>query len=382
MNYFLSIRSAVKNNWENDTETINKNNYNIEFPYLELKDDDDAKCDKGLQILDILKHWQKYGIPKAQDIEDNHFDCQPQFSPSTVIASLKNTIQNFEKISSLNEGITAKQNNIKYELIENNPVIAVLYTPPSFKHLNKGLWSPKEPPSRVNDAHAITIIGYDDNYKGGAFEIVNSWGENWGKNGFAWIPYEVFIDWTPMIFKISDYNRWGHIDLDLTAIENPATLDFNELTKEYELSYPKKVIPKPHVKLYDQSRGHTYIFNLHNKKLDLFYPLTTNEVRKRIQLSFERDKHDDYIIILYSPEKEKLDISKLSSISANPDKTNTVRKLLNELLNDKLDKQLIPETDINYTIANDQIYFDGFSNLDNAIVPIIIKIVYDKKSKK
>ena len=35
--------------------------------------------------------------------------------------------------------------------------------------------------------HAMVIIGYDDNMYGGAFEILNSWGEEWGDNGYIWI---------------------------------------------------------------------------------------------------------------------------------------------------------------------------------------------------
>jgi len=38
--------------------------------------------------------------------------------------------------------------------------------------------------------HAITIVGYDDNKYGGAFKVINSWSQNWGDNGFFWMPYD------------------------------------------------------------------------------------------------------------------------------------------------------------------------------------------------
>jgi hypothetical protein len=43
--------------------------------------------------------------------------------------------------------------------------------------------------------HGMTIVGYDDK-KGvnGAFKVVNSWGSNWGFNGFIWVDYIFFID--------------------------------------------------------------------------------------------------------------------------------------------------------------------------------------------
>jgi len=46
----------------------------------------------------------------------------------------------------------------------------------------------------IHAGHAMTVIGYDDN-KGanGAFRAINSWGENWGSQGFIWIDYDFFV---------------------------------------------------------------------------------------------------------------------------------------------------------------------------------------------
>ncbi len=40
--------------------------------------------------------------------------------------------------------------------------------------------------------HAMTIVGYDD--AKGAFRIVNSWGADWGDEGYAWIDYDLMTD--------------------------------------------------------------------------------------------------------------------------------------------------------------------------------------------
>ena len=37
--------------------------------------------------------------------------------------------------------------------------------------------------------HAVTIAGYDDDKFGGSFKVINSWGTNWGDNGYFWLPY-------------------------------------------------------------------------------------------------------------------------------------------------------------------------------------------------
>ncbi len=40
--------------------------------------------------------------------------------------------------------------------------------------------------------HAMLLVGYDDSKQ--AFKLVNSWSENWGENGFAWVDYGLFVN--------------------------------------------------------------------------------------------------------------------------------------------------------------------------------------------
>jgi C1A family cysteine protease len=38
--------------------------------------------------------------------------------------------------------------------------------------------------------HAMLVVGYSDDYN--AFKVVNSWGEDWGDDGFVWFDYAAF----------------------------------------------------------------------------------------------------------------------------------------------------------------------------------------------
>jgi len=51
-----------------------------------------------------------------------------------------------------------------------------------------------EPDSISLGGHAMTIIGYDDDKYDGAFEVINSWGEDWGNEGYMWIRYKDFAE--------------------------------------------------------------------------------------------------------------------------------------------------------------------------------------------
>lgn len=42
----------------------------------------------------------------------------------------------------------------------------------------------------ASGGHCMLLVGYDD--KKSAFKVMNSWGKDWGDNGFAWIDYKFF----------------------------------------------------------------------------------------------------------------------------------------------------------------------------------------------
>ena len=67
---------------------------------------------------------------------------------------------------------------------------------PSFMQemIGKEVWDPApgDESQMGFGGHAMCVVGYDDKKFGGAFLIMNSWGPNWGQNGFAWVRYQHF----------------------------------------------------------------------------------------------------------------------------------------------------------------------------------------------
>ena len=75
---------------------------------------------------------------------------------------------------------------VKKALANKKPVVIGIVCSKSFFD-TKDVWDGNTTDFR--GGHALCIIGYDDTYQGGAVEVMNSWGKEWGKEGFGWIKY-------------------------------------------------------------------------------------------------------------------------------------------------------------------------------------------------
>jgi hypothetical protein len=63
--------------------------------------------------------------------------------------------------------------------------------------------------------HCMLLVGYNDQKK--AFKVMNSWGKDWGDNGFGWIDYKFFPDGV----------RYGFVAKDATTPNAPTIADNN-----------------------------------------------------------------------------------------------------------------------------------------------------------
>ena len=79
------------------------------------------------------------------------------------------------------DGDPVRTKMVKKSISEGKPVVIAIKCPFSFHSLEKkDVWYPVEDPASIDlyikgNAHALCVVGYDDNKYGGAFEIQNSW---------------------------------------------------------------------------------------------------------------------------------------------------------------------------------------------------------------
>jgi hypothetical protein len=129
--------------------------------------------------------------------------CVPTVGADQLGKANNYRIRDFARLFDVNSFGNMKIQAVKKAISEKKPVVIGMICPPSFNHAYH-TWQPTEQPLSSFGGHAMCVVGYDDNQYGGAFEIQNSWGENWGFEGYTWISYQDFVRFVKYAFELID----------------------------------------------------------------------------------------------------------------------------------------------------------------------------------
>jgi hypothetical protein len=186
-----TISESVALSRQNQTETT-QNAFSPVYVYRNIRPDD-PECQEGAAIYWALDLMKDSGAVKMIDLERTvEF---PRVDLSYYDGSRKYPIADYVTLFAQDDrskpGLVAR--TVKKSLAEGKPVIIGMNTPYSFMAADS-VWLPEENPNYFYGGHAMCVVGYDDEKNGGAFEVINSWGGEWGNSGFMWIPYKAFVD--------------------------------------------------------------------------------------------------------------------------------------------------------------------------------------------
>ena len=186
--------------------------YNIEYNYTSYQDKfahafdpyfiysiinnytDDA-CEEGLYLHEAVEKINTIGAKKRWISPITK--CNTNWSSSELSRTKKYTYP--LRIDDFFAAEPYEIEGIKSAVYDGHPVTALFGLTDSFNSgqgfygggVKKGLWAPSKN-EEISGYHAMTVIGYDDYTYGGAFKLVNSWGEDYGDDGFIWITYDAF----------------------------------------------------------------------------------------------------------------------------------------------------------------------------------------------
>lgn len=179
----------------------------------------DTSCMNGTYIEWAMEFLKDYGCFKYWTPFDIYCDqeYEEDFGKACHYLSYSYRIKDFYRIELENyESVSSKAYQLKGVLAEGRPIPIGMNLPAPINSdnpfssfdtlLQTDLWRPSkmEIPDTLG-GHAMVVIGYDDNKFGGAFQIMNSWGTEWGDGGYFWVRYDDFFRFTKMAFAISIY---------------------------------------------------------------------------------------------------------------------------------------------------------------------------------
>jgi C1A family cysteine protease len=179
--YLKSFQENLED--QNNGEFILNNAMSPAFVYNQIKI---GSCDSGSQIPDALDLILNTGIVSWEEMPYNANECSILPTANQNILAMENKINSF---SYLNGDVLFEQT--RAFLLNNKPVVIAISIDNNFFGVFEGNGdSVYRNFEKVDGAHAMLVVGYDDTKN--AFKVVNSWGVNWGNNGFVWIDYKAF----------------------------------------------------------------------------------------------------------------------------------------------------------------------------------------------
>ena len=371
-----TIQMAQRNNWSN-TKWITDNALSPYFIYESAKSASDIYCQEGTSIFSGLQILKDIGSARVFEYPSQ---CGLSITKTHEKKANPYKIKDYKRLFDL--ATKDKTNFVKKSIAEKRPVVIGIRCPESFTEAKgKVFWEKQKTDSEVpQNGHALTVIGYDDAMKGGAFELMNSWGTEWGEQGFIWISYKDFNQYCFEAFDMTlpeiDTKRVeGKLDFQLSAGEH-MEMYFKDGIYEAQKAYYSGTM----FRIYLQSSEPAYIYAIGSDLKNNDYKIFPTSEKNTPLLDFKEAKvalpsenayiqmdntiGTDFFCILYSTEK--IDIDQL--IEDLKLKEGDLKTRINRIYKDKLFNP--KDTDRS---QNKKISFKG-SSKTKSIMPVFVAV--------
>jgi Papain family cysteine protease len=168
---------------------------------------------QGSYIIRAMELMTKKGSVPFEQFPYDESNCSRNPGSSLDREASQYKIHGFSRLSDGDNTSKLSIRAVKEHLAKDAPVVIGMMVGQSFMQpmMGQELWTPA-----ANDrsmlgmgGHAMCVIGYDDRKFGGAFEIMNSWGPEWGKNGIGWVRYGDFKTYVREAYGIDPLPKRG-----------------------------------------------------------------------------------------------------------------------------------------------------------------------------
>ena len=149
---------------------------------------------QGAYTGEALEHMKRKGLLHFSKFAYDPYSCTKRPTQGQLQEAMRYKIRGYNRLTKTGRNYDVDLEAVKQNIAQGAPVIIAAKVPYSFQDMmGKKVWHPSASEARnVNQhgGHAMCLIGYDDNKQ--QFEIMNSWGTDWGDNGYVFVSYRDF----------------------------------------------------------------------------------------------------------------------------------------------------------------------------------------------
>ncbi|MFZ6014375.1 MAG: C1 family peptidase [Bacteroidota bacterium] len=220
----------------------------------------------GAHIDDALQLVKTTGACKFTDFSPNDCFTLPGEREHTLAREFR--IKEYYRIFDLNEfpenKVAATINSLKAK----RPVVVGMAITDSFDNLPPGgHWEPHDDES-VTGGHALCVIGFDNNTQ--RFEIINSWGTEWGNDGFFTISYSDYGRHCKYGYQFSTETRQTTQTSLSGVFRFKKYQGFNAASNQYEFADIKPTL----------TESNNYTFTSGMVRKDDFFRIVASDIKK------------------------------------------------------------------------------------------------------
>ncbi len=311
---------------------------------------------QGAYIQNAMQVMQQKGVLPYSQFAYNENDCEKLPANDQIDLMSQYKTKGFNRLTASGENYSVDLEAIKQNLAQGAPVVIGMMVGGTFMQnmVNQEVWIPTQSDYEMHGfgGHAMCVIGYDDKYEGGALQIMNSWGEEWGNKGLGWVRYKDFLHFTKEAYGLYPMGN-AAVDQDLFSIQ------FGLIDVESKKSIPliqqndnvfetKAMVAKNSkfkISVSNKNECYIYVFGQETDKSSyVLFPYTekhsaycgitgTRLFPKDYSMSPDDIGTRDIMAIVIS--KQQMDYTKLNQ-AINQAKGNTYAEKVNSVLNEEM----------------------------------------------
>ncbi len=168
-----SAQEKMERGWDYSAKT----SFSPAYIYNQINEGQDG----GSRISEAMQMITQQGVCSLEDMPYDEKDYLTKPNDGQVYAASPYKAKEWFSLSGVDQ--------IKSAIVKYGGVVVGISVYSDFDKLDEKNPIYDVQSGKKRGGHAICLVGFDD--KKSAFKLINSWGDDWGLEGFGWVSYEI-----------------------------------------------------------------------------------------------------------------------------------------------------------------------------------------------